>query len=121
MAEIEIDPQSGFCFGVVTAINKAEEELAKGEAMYCLGDMVHNNAEVERLKAKGLTTIDHEQMRQLHGVKVLLRAHGEPPSTYAEARANDIKMIDATCPVVLKLQQRIKAAYDASRASHEDL
>jgi 4-hydroxy-3-methylbut-2-enyl diphosphate reductase len=121
MAEIEIDPQSGFCFGVVTAINKAEEELAKGEPMYCLGDIVHNNAEVERLKAKGLTTIDHDEMRKLHGVKVLLRAHGEPPSTYADARANGIKMIDATCPVVLKLQQRIKAAYDASLASGEDV
>jgi 4-hydroxy-3-methylbut-2-enyl diphosphate reductase len=121
MADIEIDPQSGFCFGVVTAINKAEEELAKGEPMYCLGDIVHNNAEVERLRAKGLTTIDHDEMRKLHGVKVLLRAHGEPPSTYADARANSIKMIDATCPVVLKLQQRIKAAYDASRASNQDL
>ncbi len=121
MAEIEIDPQSGFCFGVVTAINKAEEELAKGEPMYCLGDIVHNNAEVERLRKKGLTTIDHEQMRQLHGVKVLLRAHGEPPSTYTDARANNIQMIDATCPVVLKLQQRIKAAYDASIAAGSDL
>lgn len=121
MAEIEIDSQSGFCFGVVTAINKAEEELAKGEPMYCLGDIVHNNAEVERLKAKGLTTIDHDEMRKLHGVKVLLRAHGEPPSTYTDARANGIKMIDATCPVVLRLQQRIKAAYDASLASGEDV
>jgi 4-hydroxy-3-methylbut-2-enyl diphosphate reductase len=121
MIEIEIDQQSGFCFGVVTAIHKAEEELAKGEQMYCLGDIVHNNAEVERLRAKGLITIDHDEMRRLHGIKLLLRAHGEPPSTYAEAKANNIEMIDATCPVVLKLQQRIKSAYEVSRKSDEDL
>lgn len=121
MIEIEIDQQSGFCFGVVTAIHKAEEELAKGEQMYCLGDIVHNNAEVERLQAKGLITIDHDEMRRLHGIKLLLRAHGEPPSTYAEAKANNIEMIDATCPVVLKLQQRIKSAYEVSRKSDEDL
>lgn len=121
MAEIEIDPQSGFCFGVVTAINKAEEELSKGEQLFCLGDIVHNNAEVERLRSKGLITIDHDEMRKLHGVKVLLRAHGEPPSTYADARANNLKMIDATCPVVLKLQQRIKTAYDTSVKQHKDL
>jgi 4-hydroxy-3-methylbut-2-enyl diphosphate reductase len=121
MIEIEIDQQSGFCFGVVTAIHKAEEELAKGEQMYCLGDIVHNNAEVERLQAKGLITIDHDEMHRLHGIKLLLRAHGEPPSTYAEAKANNIEMIDATCPVVLKLQQRIKSAYEVSRKSDEDL
>ena len=80
--KIEIDNGSGFCFGVTTAIKKAEEELAKGERLYCLGDIVHNGMEVERLHAKGLITIDHEQLKELHDVKVLLRAHGEPPETY---------------------------------------
>ncbi len=111
MATIEIDAHSGFCFGVTRAITKAEEELAKGGHLYCLGDIVHNASEVERLKAKGLVTITHEQLKQLHGVKVLLRAHGEPPSTYEIARRNDIEIIDATCPVVLKLQQRVNTAF----------
>lgn len=113
MAEIEIDNESGFCFGVVTAIRKAEEELAKGGRLYCLGDIVHNSAEVERLCSKGLVTITHEELAGLHNVKVLLRAHGEPPETYVVARKNNIEIIDATCPVVLKLQQRIKAEYDS--------
>ena len=104
---IEIDQQSGFCFGVVTAINKAEEELAHGEPLFCIGDIVHNNAEVERLRQKGLATIEHSDLRRLNGANVLLRAHGAPPSTYADAQANGIRSIDATCPVVLKLQQRI--------------
>ena len=108
---VEIDEKSGFCFGVVTAIRKAETELASSGALYCLGDIVHNSNEVERLQAKGLTTITHEDLERLRGVKVLLRAHGEPPSTYATALRNDIEIIDATCPVVLKLQQRIKEAY----------
>ena len=114
MTEIEIDSESGFCFGVVTAIRKAEEELAKSGTLFCLGDIVHNSGEVERLHDKGLRTITHDDLSQLRNVKVLLRAHGEPPSTYRTASANGIEIIDATCPVVLKLQQRIKALYDNS-------
>ena len=113
MVQIEIDNGSGFCFGVTTAIKKAEEELAAGKTLYCLGDIVHNGMECARLKQLGLVTINHEEMKQLHGVKVLLRAHGEPPSTYEMARENDIEIIDATCPVVLQLQRRIKKQYDA--------
>ena len=111
MATIEIDDDSGFCFGVVTAIQKAEAELDKSGHLYCLGDIVHNSDEVERLKNKGLVTITHDDLRKLHNVKVLLRAHGEPPETYAIARDNGIEIIDATCPVVLKLQRRIHARY----------
>jgi 4-hydroxy-3-methylbut-2-enyl diphosphate reductase len=110
--QVEIDSGSGFCFGVTTAIKKAEEELASGEKLYCLGDIVHNSMEVDRLHAKGLETIDHTQMEHLHNVKVLLRAHGEPPSTYELAKRNNIEIIDATCPVVLALQRRIKRQYD---------
>ena len=110
--QIEIDNGSGFCFGVTTAIQKAEEELASGKTLYCLGDIVHNGMECERLKRLGLITINHDDMRNLRGVKVLLRAHGEPPSTYEMARENNIEIIDATCPVVLQLQRRIKKQYD---------
>jgi 4-hydroxy-3-methylbut-2-enyl diphosphate reductase len=117
MIQIEIDNGSGFCFGVTTAIKKAEEELAKGEKLYCLGDIVHNGMECERLRQMGLITINHEEMRELHDVKVLLRAHGEPPETYELARRNNIEIIDATCPVVLKLQKRIKEQYDANLQS----
>lgn len=112
--KVEIDESSGFCFGVTTAIKKAEEELAKGETLYCLGDIVHNGQECERLKQLGLITIDHGKFASLHDVKVLLRAHGEPPQTYQLARQNHIEIIDATCPVVLRLQKRIKQEYDAS-------
>lgn len=111
MARIEIDEGSGFCFGVTTAIKKAEEELAKGGTLYCLGDIVHNSREVERLKEMGLITINHEEFNQLQNAKVLLRAHGEPPETYAIAQRNNIEIIDATCPVVLRLQKRIKQEY----------
>ena len=111
MAKVEIDSKSGFCFGVVTAIRKAEEELEKGGILYCLGDIVHNNEEVERLKEKGLITINHKEFEQLKGAKVLLRAHGEPPETYSLAKQNNIEIIDATCPVVLRLQQQIKDTY----------
>jgi len=111
MLNIEIDKKSGFCFGVVNAITKAEEELAKGETLYCLGDIVHNGQEVERLTRMGLITIDHEQFALLHDAKVLLRAHGEPPKTYDIAKENNLTLIDASCPVVLKLQNRIKRAY----------
>ena len=108
MLNIEIDEHSGFCFGVTTAIKKAEEELQKGEKLYCLGDIVHNSIECDRLKRLGLITINHEEFARLHNAKVLLRAHGEPPATYETARRNNLEIIDATCPVVLKLQQRIK-------------
>ena len=111
---IEIDNGSGFCFGVTTAIKKAEEELAKGTKLYCLGDIVHNGMECERLNKMGLIIINHDDMRALHDVKVLLRAHGEPPETYELARKNNIEIIDATCPVVLQLQKRIKEQYDES-------
>lgn len=108
---IEIDPKSGFCFGVVNAIKKAEDELAANSdgTLYCLGDIVHNSDEVERLRDKGLRTINHDDMASLSNVRVLLRAHGEPPETYRMADDRGIEIIDATCPVVLKLQQRIKA------------
>lgn len=112
MIQIEIDSGSGFCFGVTTAISKAEEELSCSDTLYCLGDIVHNGMEVERLHLQGLQTIDHSQLSQLHDVKVLLRAHGEPPATYATAERNHIEIIDATCPVVLQLQRRIKRQYD---------
>ena len=115
MAKIEIDKNSGFCFGVTTAIRKAEEELDRSGRLYCLGDIVHNAEEVERLREKGLITITHEQLHELRDVKVLLRAHGEPPETYRIARRINIEIIDATCPVVLKLQQRIKATFDSTR------
>lgn len=105
---IEIDSKSGFCFGVVNAIKKAEEELDKGGTLYCLGDIVHNNLEVERLEKLGLKTINHEQFAELKNARVLLRAHGEPPSTYEIAKKNNIEIIDASCPVVLRLQRRIK-------------
>lgn len=109
---IEIDQESGFCFGVTRAIRKAEEELQKGQVLYCLGDIVHNGKECDRLKKLGLITIDHAQYEQLKGAKVLLRAHGEPPATYLKAKENAIDIIDATCPVVLHLQERIKKEYD---------
>lgn len=109
---VEIDNDSGFCFGVVTAIRKAEEELARGGTLYCLGDIVHNSDEVQRLASKGLEVITHDDLARLQNVKVLLRAHGEPPSTYATARRRNIEIIDATCPVVLRLQQRIKQTFD---------
>lgn len=115
--EIEIDNGSGFCFGVTTAIKKAEEELARGNTLYCLGDIVHNGMECERLQKMGLVTINHDDLARLHNVKVLLRAHGEPPETYELARRNHIEIIDATCPVVLQLQRRIKQQYEASSES----
>ena len=116
MYQVEIDTGSGFCFGVTTAIRKAEEELAKGSMLYCLGDIVHNGMECERLRQMGLVTINHDDLQQLHDAKVLLRAHGEPPETYELAQRNNIEIIDATCPVVLQLQRRIKKQYDESRS-----
>lgn len=117
--KIEIDECSGFCFGVTTAISKAEEELSKGNPLYCLGDIVHNDQECERLKKLGLITINHDEFANLKNVKVLLRAHGEPPETYAIARKNNIEIIDATCPVVLRLQRRIKQEYDLQENGRE--
>ncbi len=111
--QVVIDSESGFCFGVVTAIQKAEEELRKGGTLYCLGDIVHNEREVERLAELGLITINRGQFRELHNAKVLLRAHGEPPETYRIAAENHIEIIDASCPVVRHLQQRIKKQYEA--------
>jgi 4-hydroxy-3-methylbut-2-en-1-yl diphosphate reductase len=111
---IEIDSGSGFCNGVTTAIGKAEEELeATGTTLYCLGDIVHNGRECQRLKDKGLISVDKAQLATLHDTRVLLRAHGEPPSTYRIAQERNIQLIDATCPVVLHLQKRIKADYDS--------
>lgn len=119
MYNIEIDNESGFCFGVTTAIKKAEEELAKGTPLYCLGDIVHNGQECERLKKLGLITINHEEYAKLKNVKVLLRAHGEPPETYRIAEKNNIEIIDATCPVVLRLQKRIKQEYTTEETDKE--
>ena len=121
MVKVEIDEGSGFCFGVVTAIRKAEEELANGGTLYCLGDIAHNSREVERLENMGLTTINHEEFRQLKNAKVLLRAHGEPPETYEIARRNNIEIIDATCPVVLQLQKRIKQEFMAEESSDKQI
>lgn len=111
MSKIEIDRQSGTCFGVARAITRAEEELKKGGPLYCLGDIVHNNIEVERLAKMGLITINHDEFKQLKNVRVFLRAHGEPPSTYEIAKQNNIELIDASCPVVLGLQKRVKKKY----------
>lgn len=118
---VEIDNDSGFCFGVVTAITKAEEELGKSGSLFCLGDIVHNSDEVQRLAQKGLTVITHADLENLHNVKVLLRAHGEPPTTYDIARRNGVEIIDATCPVVLRLQQRIKQSFGTDGAERPQI
>lgn len=110
--KIEIDEKSGYCFGVEFAIQMAEDEMEEGGELYCLGDIVHNDMEVKRLHAKGLRVISKEELSELHDCKVLIRAHGEPPETYATALRNNIELIDASCPVVLKLQNRVKHAYD---------
>ncbi len=114
MMRVEIDENSGFCTGVVNAIRKAEEELKKGP-LYCIGDIVHNSLEVERLQRKGLKTIDHAEFEHLNNCRVLFRAHGEPPCSYACAEQNNIEIIDASCPVVLHLQKRIRKAYEEVR------
>lgn len=116
MKRICIDTNAGFCFGVVKAIGKAEDELLHGGTLYCLGDIVHNNAEVLRLHDKGLQVIDHSQLPSLRGQRVLIRAHGEPPDTYRQAQSLDIRLIDATCPIVLALQQRIRQGYEEMQA-----
>lgn len=121
MIHVEIDKQSGFCFGVVNAIHSAERELDNSANLYCLGDIVHNSLEVERLESKGLTTINHQQLAELKNNKVLLRAHGEPPATYTLAKKNNITIIDATCPVVLKLQKRIFDLYQSSKEENSQI
>ena len=113
---VTVDQNSGFCPGVVSAIRKAEEQLADSDRLYCLGDIVHNSEEVSRLEQMGLRTIDHEQLMQLEHTRVLFRAHGEPPTTYDMAASREIEVIDATCPVVLQLQKRIKAVYEETRS-----
>jgi 4-hydroxy-3-methylbut-2-enyl diphosphate reductase len=109
---VRIDPNSGFCFGVIYAIQMAEDLLEEQGYLYCLGDIVHNDEEVQRLENKGLRIIGHEQFAGLRNEAVLIRAHGEPPSTYQQAMENNLTLIDASCPVVLKLQNRIKASFD---------
>lgn len=113
--KVTIDPHSGFCFGVVFAINAAEEELERPGDLYCLGDIVHNNHEVERLSKKGLIIIDHNKLKELKDCRVLIRAHGEPPDTYRVALENNIELIDASCPVVLKLQNSIRCGYETAK------
>lgn len=110
---VEIDKKSGFCFGVINAIRAAENELNESEYLYCLGDIVHNGKEVERLEKKGLKTISKEEYFTLKNCKVLIRAHGEPPETYEYAKENNIELIDATCPVVLTLQEKVKRSYES--------
>ena len=117
MLKVEIHNESGFCFGVVNAIKNAEEELANDKDLYCLGDIVHNSQEVARLQKKGLRTINHEDLKAMQNKKVLLRAHGEPPSTYETAQQNGIRIIDATCPVVLQLQRKIRKYYSESHGN----
>ncbi len=119
MAElkIEVDKESGFCPGVINAIRKAEGELSSRSTLYCLGDIVHNGQEVKRLEDRGLVTIDHDTLSRLHDTKVLLRAHGEPPSTYATAARQGIEIVDATCPVVLQLQKKVRRMYEAEPGS----
>ena len=118
MSEIKItvDPKSGFCFGVVYAIEMAESILKKEDSLFCLGDIVHNNKEVDRLNKLGLEIIDHDRLKTLSDCKVLIRAHGEPPSTYEIALKNNIELLDASCPVVLKLQHQIKEGYETIRS-----
>ncbi|MDO5759659.1 MAG: 4-hydroxy-3-methylbut-2-enyl diphosphate reductase [Bacteroidota bacterium] len=109
--QISIDKQAGFCFGVVSAIDRLEKELKTNSDFYCLGDIVHNNKEVERLRKLGLKTIDKQEFYSLKNSRLMIRAHGEPPSTYAKAKENNIEIIDATCPMVLKLQREVYKGY----------
>ncbi len=119
--KIEIDEHSGYCFGVEFAIQMAEDEMAEGQQLYCLGDIVHNSMEVERLYNKGLRTITRDELKDLKDCKVLIRAHGEPPETYQMAIQNNIELVDASCPVVLKLQNRVKNAYDLAKSKDGQL
>ena len=116
--KVEIDKRSGFCFGVIKAIKSAENELKYSDKLYCLGDIVHNGMEVERLEKSGLQSITREEYFRMKDCKVLIRAHGEPPETYQHARENNIELIDATCPVVLTLQEKIKGSWKKNQASN---
>ena len=113
---VEIDERSGCCFGVVRAISEAEKALGEGGTVYSLGDIVHNRVEVQRLEALGLRTVTHDEMPRLAGCRLFIRAHGEPPTTYAAAQRLGITLVDATCPVVARLQRRVKEAHAAMRA-----
>lgn len=115
---VEIDANSGFCFGVVNAIEQAEKQLSKESSLLCIGEIVHNDKEVDRLSEKGLTTIDHKQFSSLRNKTVMLRAHGEPPTTYKIAKENNITLIDASCPIVLRLQKKVGKAYDDSKKNN---
>lgn len=115
---VNIDPHSGFCFGVVYAIEMAEDILEEEGRLFCLGDIVHNDEEVKRLEKKGLKIINHDELGDIRDAKVLIRAHGEPPSTYSLAVDNNLELIDASCPVVLKLQNRIKNSFDKGNDLH---
>ncbi len=119
--KITIDPNSGYCFGVTYAIEHAERELKEEDKLFVIGDIVHNNKEVDRLNKMGLEAIDHQKFSELKNAKVLLRAHGEPPSTYEMAKKNNIKLVDASCPVVLNLQKRIKKAYEKGKATNTQI
>lgn len=119
--KVEIDENSGYCFGVEFAIQMAEDEMVEGQELYCLGDIVHNSMEVERLYNKGLRTITRDELKDLRDCKVLIRAHGEPPETYQLAIENNIELVDASCPVVLKLQNRVKNAYDLTKSKDGQL
>ena len=121
MVDVTIDPDSGFCFGVVNAIRSAERELSRTDELYSLGDIVHNSLEVDRLQSIGLHTIEHADLAHIEGRTVLLRAHGEPPSTYRAAREHRIRIIDATCPVVLQLQRRIHRCYNEIKGTSAQL
>lgn len=116
--KIEVDRQSGFCFGVVKAIKTAEKELGKNRDLFCLGDIVHNGMEINRLEKMGLKTVSREEYFQLKNCRVLIRAHGEPPETYQYAKKNSIELIDATCPVVLTLQKQVKASALQSKTNN---
>jgi 4-hydroxy-3-methylbut-2-en-1-yl diphosphate reductase len=118
---VEIDKKSGFCFGVVNAIRKAEDELSENQRFFCLGEIVHNGAEVERLTKKGMITITREEYYKLSNCRVMIRSHGEPPETYRYAKDNNIELIDATCPVVLKLQNRIGKAFETLQKDNGQL
>lgn len=109
--EVKIEEQAGFCFGVISAINLVEKELENTDKIYCLGDIVHNNMEVDRLANLGLEVVDLERMKELKDTKIVIRAHGEPPSTYELAKKNGLEVIDATCPIVLRLQENVRKAY----------
>ncbi|MFZ4549034.1 MAG: 4-hydroxy-3-methylbut-2-enyl diphosphate reductase [Bacteroidales bacterium] len=119
--KVTIDPDSGFCFGVNHAIQLADNELSKGKPLFCLGEMVHNQVQMDLLKAKGLNVVFHSDLKTLKGNTILVRAHGEPPATFASAKQLDIQIIDATCPIVTKLQKKISQSFNAGQASNAQI